>query len=219
MPSRVSGEGTGRGGGAPRQRKKVKTMRLFTAIELNEDARQAIAAEQKRIAGVLGRDTESSLTWIRPEHMHLTLVFLGEVEQAHTPAVIDAMGEDLENAEPFPMVFAGLGLFPAHGAPRVLWLGVSTGATEAIELRRRVAERLSPTGVTIEERAFHPHLTLARWRKTRHADRRRLAAADRGAEVARVEVGAVTLYQSRLSSSGPTYTMLARAPLVGGVRL
>ena len=82
-------------------------------------------------------------------------------------------------------------------------------------LRRRVAERLSPTGVTIEERAFHPHVTLARWRETRHADRRRIAAADRGAEVARVDVGAVTLYQSRLSSSGPTYTMLARAPLAG----
>jgi 2'-5' RNA ligase len=194
-------------------------MRLFTAIELNEDARRAIAAEQKRIAGVLGRDPESSLKWIRPERMHLTLVFLGEIEEAHAPAVIDAMGEAIDEAEPFPIVFAGLGLFPARGTPRVLWLGVSTGATEAIELRRRVAERLLPTGVTIEERAFHPHLTLARWRETRHAVRARVAAADRGAEVARVDVGAVTLYQSRLSSSGPTYTMLARAPLAGGVRL
>jgi 2'-5' RNA ligase len=194
-------------------------MRLFTAIELNEDARRAIAAEQKRIAGVLGRDPESSLKWIRPERMHLTLVFLGEIEEAHAPAVIDAMGEAIDEAEPFPIVFAGLGLFLARGTPRVLWLGVSTGATEAIELRRRVAERLLPTGVTIEERAFHPHLTLARWRETRHAVRARVAAADRGAEVARVDVGAVTLYQSRLSSSGPTYTMLARAPLAGGVRL
>jgi 2'-5' RNA ligase len=189
-------------------------MRLFTAIELNEDARQAIAAEQKRIAGVLGRGAAASLKWIQPERMHLTLVFLGEIEEAKTPAVIDAMGEDIDEA----MVFAGLGLFPAHRAPRVLWLGLSTGATEAIELQRHVAERLSPTGVTIEERAFHPHLTLARWREARNADRRRVAVADHGAEVARIDVGAVTLYQSRLSSSGPAYTVLARAPLAGGTK-
>jgi len=194
-------------------------MRLFTAIELNEDARQAIAAEQKRIAGVLGRSAAASLKWIRSEQMHLTLVFLGEIAETQTPAVIDAMGKDIDQAEPFPIVFAGLGLFPAHGAPRVLWLGLSTGATEAIELQRHVAKRLSPIGVTIEERAFHPHLTLARWRETRHADRRRLAADDRGGEIiARVDVGTVTLYQSRLSSSGPAYTVLARAPLAGGTK-
>ena len=192
------------------------TVRLFTAIELHDDARQAIAAEQRRIAGVLGRGAAASLKWTRPEHMHLTLVFLGEIEEAQAPAVIDAMGADIDEAEPFSIVFAGLGLFPPHRAPRVLWLGLSTGATEAIELQRQVAERLSPTGVTIEERTFHPHLTLARWREARNADRRRIAAVDHGAEVARVDVGAVTLYQSRLSSSGSTYTVLARAPLVGG---
>ena len=191
-------------------------MRLFTAIELNEDARQAIAAEQKRIAGVLGRGAAAPLKWIRPEHMHLTLVFLGEIEEAQTPAVIDAMGEDIDEAAPFPIVFAGLGLFPPRRAPRVLWLGLSTGATEAIELQRHVAERLSPTGVAIEERAFHPHLTLARWREARNADRPRIAAADHGAEITRIDVGAVTLYESRLSSSGPAYTVLARAGLTGG---
>ena len=191
-------------------------MRLFTAIELNEDARQAIAAEQKRIAGVLGHGAAAALKWIRPEHMHLTLVFLGEIAETQAQAVINAMGKDIDEAEPFPIVFAGLGLFPAHGAPRVLWQGLSTGATEAIELQRLVAKRLQPIGVTIEERAFHPHLTLARWRETRHADRRRLAAADRGGEIARVDVGAVALYQSRLSSSGPAYTVLARAALAGG---
>jgi len=190
-------------------------MRLFTAIELNEDARQAIAVEQKRIAGVLGRAAAASLKWIQPERMHLTLVFLGEIEEAHTPAVIDAMGEEIDEVKPFAIVFAGLGVFPPHRAPRVLWLGLSTGAAEAIELQQHVAERLSPTGVTIEERAFHPHLTMARWREGRNADRRRIAAADQGAEVARIDVGAVTLYQSRLSSSGPAYTVLARAPLAG----
>jgi 2'-5' RNA ligase len=191
-------------------------MRLFTAIELNEDARQAITAEQKRIAGVLSRGAPASLKWIQPEHMHLTLVFLGEIEETKAAAVIRAMGDDIDEAEPFSIVFAGIGTFPAHCAPRVLWLGLSSGATEAIALQRRVVERLSPTGVRIEERPFHPHLTLARWRESRQADRRRVAAAERDAEVARVDVHAVTLFESRLSSSGAAYTVLARAPLAGG---
>jgi 2'-5' RNA ligase len=194
-------------------------MRLFTAIELNEVARRAIADEQKRIAaGVSGGDAESSLKWVRSDHMHLTLAFLGEIEEARTPAIVGAMGEDIDEAQPFPIVLAGIGLFPPLGAPRVLWLGLSTGASEAIELRQRVVDRLSRIGVTPQERGFHPHVTLARWREARHADRRRIAAADRGAEVARVEVGAVTLYQSRLSSARPAHTVLARAPLAGGVR-
>ena len=190
-------------------------MRLFTAIELSEDARLAIAAEQKRIAEVVGRGAAGSLKWIRPEHMHLTLVFLGEIEEARAPAIIRAMGDDIGEAGPFAIVFAGIGMFPPQRAPRVLWLGLSRGANETIALQRRVVERLSPTGVAIEERPFHPHLTLARWRESRQADRRPVAAAERDAEVARVDVDAVTLFQSRLSSSGPAYTVLARAPLAG----
>jgi RNA 2',3'-cyclic 3'-phosphodiesterase len=190
-------------------------MRLFTAIELSEGARLAIAAEQKRIAEVVGRGAAGSLKWIRPEHMHLTLVFLGEIEEATAPAIIRAMGDDFGEVGPFAIVFAGIGMFPPQRAPRVLWLGLSRGANEAIALQRRVVERLSPTGVAIEERPFHPHLTLARWRESRQADRRSVAAAGRDAEVARVDVDAVTLFQSRLSSSGPAYTVLARAPLAG----
>ena len=189
-------------------------MRLFVAIDLNDDARCAIAAEQKRLAEVLGRS--SSLTWVRPDHMHLTLAFLGEIEETRAAAVIDAMGKNINEAKPFAIAIAGLGLFPPHGAPRVLWVGLSTGAREAIDLQRQVVDRLSRIGVTLEARAFHPHLTLARWRRGRRADRGRVAAAERGLEVARVEVDALTLYQSRLSSAGPTHTAVARAPLVRG---
>lgn len=188
-------------------------MRLFVAIDLNDAARKAIAVEQRRLAEGLG--SPASLKWVRPEQMHLTLAFLGEIEEARAAALIDAMGEDIDEAQPFLIVIAGLGVFPPQGAPRVLWIGLSTGACEVIELQRRVVDRLSRIGVTLERRAFHPHLTLARWRQARPADRRRVAAAERGLEVARVEVDAVTVYESRLSSAGPTHTAVARAPLVG----
>ncbi len=109
-------------------------MRLFVAVDLSDEARQAMAAEQQRIAAALaGRQT--SLKWVRPEHMHLTLVFFGSVYEARALAVVYAMGRDVD-AAPFDMVFDGLGVFPPHGEPRVLWTGVRQGAAELVTLHR-----------------------------------------------------------------------------------
>ncbi len=177
-------------------------MRLFVAIELDEAARAAIAAEQKRIASAI--DREKTLTWVAADRMHLTLVFLGEVPDALAPAIVDA-------------VFAGVGVFPPERArkpPRVLWLGLADGADETIAVQRMISARITGLGVTIEDRGFHPHLTLARWRRSAWSDRRRIADAASGGPIARIRVDHVTLFQSRLSSSGPSYTPLARANLL-----
>jgi 2'-5' RNA ligase len=186
-------------------------MRLFVAIDLNDDARRAIAAEQKRLMRELAEE-KSSLRMVRPEQIHLTLAFLGEVDEVRGAALVEAMRAEVE-ASSFAVVFAGLGVFPPHGAPRVLWLGVTAGHHDAIAVQRQIVDRLARVGIPPEERAYHPHLTLARWRTATPSDRRRALAADRGAQIARVDVAAVTLYQSRLSASGPSYTALAQAPL------
>lgn len=187
-------------------------MRLFVAIDLNDDARRAIAAEQKRLMEEVDGRGRSSLRWVRPAEMHLTLEFLGEVDQSRGEALIEAMRPEIE-APPFTMVCAGLGVFPPCGAPNVLWVGVATGSRDVIAVRGRILDRLTRVGIESERRAYHPHLTLARWRVSRPADRERVRAADRGAEVARVDVRAVTLYQSQWSSDGPRHTALTRAEL------
>jgi 2'-5' RNA ligase len=186
-------------------------MRLFAALDLTDEARGLIAAEQKRIAGALEGADRSALRFVRPEHIHLTLVFVGEVDEPRGVSIVEAMRADIAQ-RPFRLVFSGLGAFPPHGAPRVLWLGVSDGAQHAVELQQRVARRLEGVGVGPEGRPFRPHLTLARWRERGPADRRVTAPAH-SAEVAKVDVEAVTLFQSRLSSSGPAYTALAHARL------
>ena len=187
-------------------------MRLFVAVDLSEEARQAMAAEQKRIAaGLAGKQT--LLKWVRPEHMHLTLVFLGNVDEARARAVVDAIGRDVD-AAPFDMVFDGIGVFPPHGEPRVLWSGVTQGAAELVALHRELAPRAAALGIALEERTFHPHLTLGRWRESRRHDRQRALAAAEGCDpIARVHVQCATLYESRLSPSGPAYTALAHANL------
>ena len=189
----------------------VPEMRVFIAADLPGAVRESIAAEQRRIAASIGHGG-SSLRWVKPEHAHLTLVFIGDVEDARVPAVIDAIGGEID-LPAFDVVFQGAGVFPPRGAPRVLWIGVDAGARELIALQQTLASRVMSLGLPLDDRAFHPHLTLARWRESRPSDRgRALDAAPRGV-VGRARVEGATLYQSRLSPSGPTYTPLARATL------
>jgi 2'-5' RNA ligase len=217
-------------------------MRLFVAADVPDAAREAIAAEQKRIASALSekerepfppaladetselRRTRRSavgaragrragpLKWVKPDHSHLTLVFLGDVEDARIASVTEAIGQGV-NAAPFDIVFEGLGVFPPRGAPRVLWVGVGAGASALIDLQHELTRRIAALGIPLEDRRFHPHLTLARWRESRSSDRQRALAHAPKDAVARAHITGATLYQSRLSPAGPTYTALARANL------
>lgn len=185
-------------------------MRLFIAVDLSDAARQAMAVEQRRMAAAIGG--RGLMKWAKPDQAHVTLVFLGDTDEARVPPVIEAVGRDID-AAPFDMHLAGVGVFPSQGAPRVLWVGVSAGAPALIELQRELARRVTAVGLEIEARDFHPHLTLGRWRSSRASDRTRALAAARTETLARIRVACATLYLSRASSSGQTYTPLARANL------
>ena len=92
-------------------------MRLFVAIELDDPARVAIAVEQNRLKRILGEETRATLKWVRPEHMHLTLAFLGEVNDARSQALVEMMRQPIDRPR-LAIAFGGLGLFPPQGAPR-----------------------------------------------------------------------------------------------------
>jgi 2'-5' RNA ligase len=192
-------------------------MRLFVAVDLPDETTRVIAAEQKLIAAPLVKSGDS-LKLVAPERLHLTLLFLGEVQEARVPAVIDAMNSAVD-LPAFDIAFGGAGVFPPRGAPRVLWLGVTEGAASLTRLQHEIAERIRELGIPFDDRPFHPHLTLGRWRESRSGraarGRRR---RDRGplsgsGVVVGVRVTRATLYQSRLSSSGPAYTALAHVNL------
>jgi RNA 2',3'-cyclic 3'-phosphodiesterase len=187
-------------------------MRLFMALDLTDAARQAIAAEQRRLGTAMGGSDRSSFKWVRPEHMHLTLVFLGEVDEGRSAGLVETLGPAVE-LPPFKVVFGGIGMFPPSGAPRVLWLGVREGARDTVELQRRLVDRVQAAGIAVEGREFHPHLTLARWRTSGMRDRQRVLALGHGSDIGPVEASEAVLYHSRLSSQGPTYSALARVKL------
>jgi 2'-5' RNA ligase len=186
-------------------------MRLFLAVDLDAAARAAIAATQKRVAAALA-DSASKISWVKPDRMHLTVVFLGEVAEARVPPLVESIGRDIDG-KPFEIAFENVGVFPERGAPRVVWVGVSGADAALHDLYAELVRRVAAPDIAIESRPFHPHLTLGRFKTSRPSDRRRVLAVAQAGRIASVTVEGVTLYHSRLSSEGPTYTPLARATL------
>jgi len=186
-------------------------MRLFVAVELDDATREAVRQEQQLAAKQLGR--KSSLRLIDPRQVHLTLVFLGEVQSAMVDSLTDLMKQPIGEAAPFRLGIGGLGAFPPHGAPRILWLGLTSGARQITELHRAIASRVAVLGIPLEDRAFRPHLTIGRWRDARPSDRPRFDAGSVIRAVAEMTVDRVTLFESRLSSQGASHFPLAHAQL------
>lgn len=183
-------------------------MRLFAAVAIDEAARAAIAAEQRRVMAAFERPDD--LRWTDPAHMHLTLVFAGEVPGPVAEAVITGMAAPFDLAA-FRVSFHGVGVFPPRGAPRVLWLGASDSHGALAVLHEAVSRRIDACGVALERRPFHAHLTLARWRDGCRGGRWPGGCDAR--EVAALDVTEVTLFESRLSPKGSTYIVRARAAL------
>ncbi len=185
-------------------------MRLFVAIELDEVARQAVAAEQQRLVRLLG-DVARDWRFVRPAQLHVTLMFLGEVEEASARSIVEVIGHQID-CPAYTMAVDGVGMFPRHGVPRVLWLNLAEGVEQTLAVHARVQVRLEAIGVARDERPLAPHLTLARRRRGR--GRPRLDAESTGGLLARWQVDHVSLVESRLSSEGPAYRTLATACLL-----
>jgi 2'-5' RNA ligase len=182
-------------------------VRLFTAIELSDAAREATSLVQQQV--VRGLRGSGKLRLVKPEQQHLTLVFIGEVAEERGGRIAFAMSHEVPLA-PFRIMFRRIDAFPSRGAPRVLVLAAEEGTERAVELQNYVADRLAGEGVAREQRPFRPHLTLGRWRDSRASDR-----PSSEIQVAiEVDVDRVTLFQSRLSPAGPSYTRLASARLI-----
>jgi len=190
-------------------------VRLFVAIEIGED----VAAEAARVierlrARVATLAPHARVTWVTPERMHLTVRFIGQADDDHVLAIRDALAAPLD-VSPFDLHCAGTGTFPPRGAPRVIWAGVADAVEPLAATERAVTARLEQAGVPAEDRPYAPHLTLARIKEPGGLRAAALLERVERHEFGRVRVGAITLFESRLSPKGPTYVPVARTPLAG----
>lgn len=189
-------------------------IRAFVAVDLPEELRIRLGELIDRLSARIGRGT---VRWVRPQGIHLTLKFLGDVGAARTEEIAGAVRSVTERHRPFQVEVGGVGCFPGPGRPRVLWVGVKEPAGALAKLQGEVEAGLAALGFPREDRPFSPHLTLARVRREASP----VEAAKAGAFVAglpseilgEVEVGRVTLFRSELRPAGPVYTALAVANL------
>lgn len=185
-------------------------LRLFVAVELPPEARDAIAGLQREL-----RAQAPTLRWVRPEALHLTLRFIGGVEPARLPPIERALAAAIEPFEPLTLRTSALGVFGGARA-RVLWLGLD-GDLDALDaLRRPVDAALDGVGLPRPGRdRFSPHLTLARVPDAAGGDdRRQLRALASTTPLPPVtfEVARVSLMRSELAPSGTRYEALRRFP-------
>jgi 2'-5' RNA ligase len=190
-------------------------MRCFVAVDLSDETRDAIADAQ---AGLRAAAPRADVGWIDPAKMHLTLKFLGEVEESRREAIETALADVARRHGPFALTAGGAGAFPGPSRPRVLWTGLVAGLREIGLLAVDVERACAPLGFPPEARPFRGHVTLGRVRTPRGIARvmRAMDALD-GAVFGTWTVREVVLYRSHLGGShGARYEALARFALGGG---
>lgn len=188
-------------------------MRLFAALELDERARDRLADYQRRL-----RALDAAVRWVRPEQIHLTLKFLGEVPDERVPPILKAL-DTLAIHPAFRFEMGGVGTFGSSRSPRVVWAGVKMPNPSLSALQQACEEQLAPLGYPPEGRRYSPHLTLGRVKDFR-AGRQIAEAVDRlEAQVDEpLEQAAehVVLFESLLSPKGSQYIAVHKVLLRKG---
>lgn len=189
-------------------------MRLFIALNFPDETRRALHDASAALRDAVPR----GVSWVRPDGLHLTLKFLGEVEEARVAEVAAALGRVAAAHAPVRLVVAGVGAFPSLARPRVVWAGVDP--TPRLELLQHDVEAAcAELGFEVEGRAFRPHVTLGRVRPgTRASDARveslraLAAAASQATPSADVLVPTLDLMGSVLMPGGARHEAVARLP-------
>lgn len=179
------------------------TIRTFLAFDIED---QTVIRKLTQVQGMLG-NTRADLKLVKPQNIHLTIRFLGDIQQSMVDAIYEEMKQIVFSS--FTVELAGLGAFPKLSYPRVIWAGIRKGADELTDVFRQLEPRLRGLRFKPDNKGFSPHLTIARVRTGRN----KAMLAERIRELENTEFGTVKadclkLKQSDLTPRGPIYTTL-----------
>lgn len=154
-----------------------------------------------------------------PAPPHLTLRFLGEIDDDRTEPIATTLRDAVRELPPFDFTLEGVGAFPSRGDPRVVWVGATLGAEQVTDLAARVSAALAAAGIPPELHDFAPHVTLFRVRSPRDRSRARLLldGAEPPPPPRVVHVAAIVLKESTLTRAGPVHRTLGTFALGGPV--
>jgi 2'-5' RNA ligase len=185
------------------------TVRTFIAIELPPEVRAFLTECQERLNRAGG-----DVRWVRPDLIHLTLVFLGEVPADMLGDLEQAAREALAGFAPLELRVSGAGHFPPRGAPRVVWIGIEDLSGRLMAVQAALAKATGAFAEKVEDRAYTAHLTLGRVRSPKGARDLTGAVDAMSAHTGPTfSAGEVTIFKSELSPQGPAYTALGRISL------
>ena len=184
-------------------------MRLFIALNVPAEMREALHVA----AAPLREATARSVAWVKPEGLHLTLKFLGDVDETRAAQLVDVLGVVARGHAAVRVAVSGVGAFPSLARPRVVWAGVE--ATTRLELLQHDVEAAcAAQGFEVEGRAFRPHVTLGRVRPGSDAAAARALADSvlRTTLSAETVVPTLDLMHSTLMPGGARHEAVARLP-------
>jgi 2'-5' RNA ligase len=186
-----------------------ETWRVFCAIDLPPDLKQKLANHVSQ----LRHASDVKASWIRADNVHLTIKFLGDVPVANIEELSHAAAGATQSLSPFRLTAEQCGVFPSHGPPRVLWIGITDSGGKLAQLHAQLEEECAMARFPKDARPFHPHLTIARLRHSKNA--RTLGAAHRALNFEPVEIAVSELLviRSELGQAGSKYSVISRHPL------
>jgi len=178
-------------------------VRLFVALQIPPGVRETLAALLAELRAISRQPR-----WVRPENLHVTLKFLGQVMDTKLDSLRVALTQ-VRSPQPVTLEFRGLGFFPTEKHPRVFWAGMD-GSPNLKKLAEEIENAVETHGIPREEREFSPHLTLARLERPKLDEKlRRAIAQNAQRSFGTLRTKEFHLVESKLKPSGAEYTTLA----------
>ena len=180
------------------------SVRAFVAVNFSD----AVKAEMGKLIASIDALEVRGVRVVRAEGLHLTLIFLGDVDSDVVPSIMSAMETAAAESEPFELALAGTGVFPNAASPRTLWVGVDGDLSRLSTFQSRVQSALETAGFGRSKERFSPHVTVARVRnRLSSSQRKRVTAALDGAIPApiAVRVDSIALMRSTRQPGGSIY--------------
>jgi RNA 2',3'-cyclic 3'-phosphodiesterase len=187
-------------------------IRLFLAFELPPEIREQIGEISREL-----RKSRLPARWVREENIHLTIVFLGSVQENVVEDLKETVGSVARGFTGFSVTLGSTGVFPGLRRPRVFWIGLRGDIERLSRLRDELQKVLRVFGIQEETRPFRAHLTLGRFKDRFNNEEELARIIDRYCDISSTSysLDELVLFRSDLKPSGPMYTKMASWPLTG----
>jgi len=183
----------------------MTTIRAFIAVEIDQPHKQKLSDLITHF-----KKSDADIKWVTENQMHLTLKFLGNIEQEKTQEISDILKGIADSSNSFDIQFSGIGAFPNLKRPRIVWIGIEKGSELLKLLNSKIEYGLEKIGFEKEKREYKTHLTLGRVKSLKNIkeltsliDKTTLGFQDK------IKIDKLTLFQSTLTPKGAVYAPLA----------